>query len=188
MFRPWIGSRYGRNHGNVEHRNAFGHDVLVVGESHYSDEINELPDRDFTRRVVQHLGIDGAAHDRYYFKRTARVLRRNRCADHNACAAIWEDVAFCNLVQRIMHTREEDPTRDDFDDGATALVHALHALRPDLVLVTSLTAWGYVEPLAEKAPFAEIHFDRIYHPAQPSGLFRYESAIPVFQGLLDRLR
>ena len=184
MFRPWIGSRFGRNHGYVERPNHFGFDVLVVGESHYSDECDRLAehqaDRDFTRRVVQHWGIDAVDDDRYYFKRIARVLCLDPAADGEACANMWEEVAFCNLVQRMMDTREERPRERDFNEGVTALRHTLRTLQPDVVLVTGAAVWGHVEPLVEGAT---ARFGAIYHPAARQ--FNYADAIETFGALCE---
>ena len=187
MFRPWIGRRYGRHYGSAE-RNAFGAlDVLVVGESHYSDSKRkrrkrEQADPDFTRQVVQRWGIDGASEDGYYFKRIARVLCWDRHASDVDCAEIWEDVAFCNLVGRLMKTRHERPSGQDFAEGAKALKRVLRVLRSDVVLVTGRRTWSHVQPLADGA---DGRFGWIYHPAAGGGQFKYRTAIPAFQALCE---
>ena len=100
-----------------------------------------------------------------------------------ACAAIWQHVAFCNLVQRIMANHGEQPTEDDYAEGVEHLRQVLAALMPDRVLVTGQQAWGAVQPLvADYTP--PIAFAWIPHPAQGGGNFQYAHAIPAFEELL----
>lgn len=181
-FDPWVGDRYGCG--------RFGLRLLVLGESHYSREVDPVrrqadqDSRDMTISVIRWWGIENASHDRYYFKRTARLLCADRYAGPKRCADVWQDVAFYNLVQRLADGSRR-PKWNDFKAGRTPFLTVMNALEPDAVIVTGKTAWDWIEDLTGQF---NANFEWVYHPAQASGRFQYNEAIPILEGLLAKAR
>lgn len=133
---PWVGEHWGRD-------SRFGSRVLVVGESHYNSEpeLHEQrqADRNFTRDVVQTWGVNAPSG---YFLRMGRILLRDGGAGHEAVAAAWQQVAFCNYVARLLEDGEQ-PTVQDWADGRPPFEQTLDDLKPDAVLVTGLGVWNH---------------------------------------------
>ncbi len=181
-FVPWVGDRYGCG--------RFGIRLLVLGESHYTHEVDPVrrqadqDSRDMTVSVVRWWGIKNARRDRYYFKRTARLLCADRHAGPERCADVWQDVAFYNLVQRLADGSRR-PEEKDFEAGRVPFLTVMNALEPDAVIVTGKTAWDWIEDVTGQF---DANFEWIYHPAQASGRFRYNEAVPIFEGLLAKAR
>ena len=196
-FHPWIGSYY------WDSDNRFGFRLLVLGESHYSDAMNQ-DDMDlewiayrnsnggehvFTRFVVCKWGQDK---NHRFFTKTANVLlRRGKANRDEANREIWEHVAYYNYVSSYVpwykgDDRPERPSNEQWRQSKTPFEMVLEILKPDAVLMLSkpLTDWMISQHNGEDL--------KIYQPYQHEqinfvgipGSGSYDKAIPAFQELI----
>ena len=127
---PWVGSRYAK----VSRPKR----VLVVGESHYSNEPNpkkvlqakrELSaDPDFTRRVIHECPVSGTWKSRT-LDNIERFLLGGPAKNR---AGLWSELAFYNFIQRPMEygARIERPTWADWVLGWEVFCHVVGVLKP----------------------------------------------------------
>ena len=129
---PWIGKHYTTNRTCPK--------LLIVGESHYAEgtkfeTIEEVRNRHeadiyFTRRMLWEGLIDGAAEIRTFYN-IPRLFFGDSAYNK---LGFWQDVAFMNLVQRMMlYTKPpERPIMDrDYPIGWEVFYDVLNILRPD---------------------------------------------------------
>lgn len=93
-FDPWVGIRY-------EAEGLNGARLLILGESHYSAEVER---RTFTREMIRDLG---QKQSRFRFYATTQRLvsgGRSRLSDA-ARVTFWEQVAFYNYIQSFPGSR-----------------------------------------------------------------------------------
>lgn len=136
---PWVG-------GNYTNLPA-GRKVLVVAESHYTNEQDPakaplsmdktLQDRTYTRAVIQESMIlqDWA-------NRTFSAMHQLFFSPEDR-AGFWGDLCFYNVVQRLMWYREGSPERpswEDFWKGWEVFVQVVEVLQPDHVLFIGVEA------------------------------------------------
>lgn len=166
-FYPWIGSRYGR-------RSRFGIRLLVLGESHYGENIES---KSFTTEVVKEWGQRRRAR---FFTIIANVMTGNRgCITDQDRAAVWEHVAFYNFVQSALSAPRKSPSFRQWVQAQDPFHTVLKILRPDAVLVLG---FGLDEHILRKPN--GISFEVIGHPS--SSRMRYDESIPAFQNLIEK--
>ena len=126
-FMPWIGPDY-QNGG------FHGLRVLILGESHYSWDLEPDQVRYATRRVVQDE-LSGAFRHRFH-ARVLRVMRGSRGRlPGEEISRFWNGVAFYNYVQEFVGNSPRDrPSPAQWEHAATVLPTVLAALRPHFVL------------------------------------------------------
>jgi hypothetical protein len=77
--------------------------VMIVGESHYTDDPNKtetlLRDRDWTREEVLDRGIGKVYEGVKIYKNIHHVLARN---DDFDTEELWENVVYYNFIQELM--------------------------------------------------------------------------------------
>jgi len=126
---PWVGENYMDS--------IFKKRILIIGESHYGDPVS----REFTRKVVNELGIKNWNRKIPFFKNIVSVLGGNINTEDGR-TNFWNSVSFCNLIQRPMKDRKERPTATDFVNGWNSLIHINDVLKPDLCIVFSMEAYN----------------------------------------------
>ena len=179
--RPWVPWR-GENFGRAS---RFGVGLLVVGESHYTNECHQQRQNDpsFTCGVVQRWAIEEPTR---YFLQMGRILNRKRNAK---CTTVWHDVAFCNFVTRLLANGER-PRQEDWANGLGPFRQTLDELRPDAVLVTGLGPWNHalrdcwgqhICTAPAELPVFGVH-------RHPRGRVSYVVAFPIVDGLLHKAR
>jgi len=127
FFRPSVGKHCGGP--------AFGVPVMILGESHYSEE---EPDRDLTRKVVLQT-IRGEC-DFAFFRNSATAF----LGDHGdpRMPRFWESVIFYNYVQCLVD-KEKRPTRKMWVDAELPFLEVLAMVEPSprLVVVLGRDTW-----------------------------------------------
>ena len=129
FFHPWKGDHY---QSGVRD----GLKLLVVGDSHYSDDPAECRDRELTRTIVrQALTEDGWR----FFDHIREVALG--LAEPQERAAFWQSVAFVNLLQEALPTSSSVPSAGQIEHGWLALRETVDELKPDVMLIFSARAW-----------------------------------------------
>lgn len=168
-FLPWIGKRYGKS--------RFGVRILVLGESHYGGEQDNLA---MTREVVEYC-TQGSGRARF-FTVIANVLRgHSGWIEDTELAGIFQEIAFYNFVQTIVG--EEPRCRPAFRQWVEAqepFKAVLAELKPDVVLVLGVELQEKILEWPEGVEWAAI--------THPAGALRYAETFPKFQELVDRAR
>ena len=201
-FHPWVGSHY------KDSDNHFGFRLLVLGESHYNDAINEN-DQDpewieycnshggksaFTQFVVHKWGQNQRAS---FFTIIAKVLRGNaEWIDDDTRSEIWEHVAFYNYVSSYVpwyhgDDRPKRPTPAQWRSSKAPFETVLQSLKPDAVLMLGKTLSDWVVfqhnhgnlRMYHVYQHENINFLGIYHPSVFGG-FPYKEAISAFKKLI----
>ncbi len=126
--KPWLGDRW------IETG------LLVLGESHYSNENPEDPE--MTRKVVS----DVAAGRRKlrFFTAVERVIT-GCAAGETRPPTFWPNVAFANFCPGAVADRSQAVTPEMMDRGIRAFPGMLGALRPRRVLFVTKRCWKAAE-------------------------------------------
>ena len=167
-FHPWVGEHY-RN-------SMFGVRLLVLGESHYGETIDE--NSDITSIVVR---LWGQEHRSRFFTKIAQVLlRRTDTLTDRTRADVWEHVAFYNYVQTFVGPGPRiPPTPAEWAAADVPFRVVLGELQPNAVLVLGRRLWYHI---CFKLP--GVAFAHILHPS--SSHMSVADSIPVLEGLLRR--
>jgi hypothetical protein len=138
---PWHGEEYAR-----EGLDGNGLRLMIVAESHYSEEDAFRQDPDATTKIVRWLamredtlGRPGRYHP--FFRRLQRLVEPSDVGSLADRRRFWQRIAFYNYVQRMMWNRWERPTSADLEEAAGMFRAVLTWCRPDLVLITSRLVW-----------------------------------------------
>jgi hypothetical protein len=141
MFDPWVGSLYGKP------QNIFGGKrVLVVGESHHSQEhaIGEVVPN-MTRETMEIYGSGERARWMRTFDNMAWAVSGKSPVDLELSGqrgefAIWNSMAFYNYIPVVLanYSRAERPTNEQFEAGKVPFEKLLLELRPEVLLI-----WGF---------------------------------------------
>lgn len=115
-----------------------GKKVLVLGESHYSDE--ELPEEEmhsFTREVLK-LFLE--AEERQNWMRTFVKFERalaNCITDKEDSKKIWNHLMFYNYLQNMIQGPRLAGTTEEYERSVKPFLEVLKSYRPDYIIV-----WG----------------------------------------------
>ena len=201
-FHPWVGSHY------EDSDNRFGFRLLVLGESHYNDAMNEN-DQDpewieyrnshggehvFTQFVVRKWGQNRRAS---FFTIIAKVLSGSaEWIDDDARSEILEHVAFYNYVSRHVPWYQDDdrpkrPTSEQWRGSKAPFETVLQSLKPDAVLMLGKELSDCVVNqhnhgnlrMYHAYQHENINFLGIYHPSSRR-FFKYDKAIQAFNELI----
>lgn len=146
---PWVGANYVKL--------PAGRKVLVVGESHYASECDEVEtdlniaeteaDNGFTRSVAKQSLVLGE-----WDARTFTNMLRLFYSPANR-ATFWDDLCFYNHVQRLMRFRSgilERPIWTDFRHGWRVFLDVVDVLQPDHVLCIGVEShWQFDSMMTE---------------------------------------
>ena len=144
-FLPFVGDHY-------EHGISFDKDgnlvlgtkenpgkkVLVLGESHYSDE--ELSDEELSSFTREVLDCYLNSKERYSWMRTFLKFERalfNKVTDIKDRKNIWNRLMFYNYLQRPLHGIRMAGDLEDYKDAADPFFAILNMYKPDYIIV-----WG----------------------------------------------
>lgn len=132
-FRPWVGNKYAKGIG--------GKRLLVLGESHYSDN----DDPELTQVVMQHLFDYKLGKGEYEsWMKTFTVFERavvGRVLSREESVTFWNSVVFYNFVQEMMPYRGKRPTAKQFADSADAFEEVLNEYAPDKIITWGTTLY-----------------------------------------------
>lgn len=122
---PWVGKNYK------------GKKVLLIGESHYDDEDGWLYLKDATRKFVNNQGLNSNNPDfknRRIFQQIEKTLLNKEMSSLEEREAIWTSVSYYNLVQRLLPSRKERPTDEDYDLGWRIFLDVVEILKPEVCI------------------------------------------------------
>ncbi len=134
---PWVG----KNYATAEPK------LLIVGESHYFNgkdpverkekQEKHTADKAFTRKAVYEGAICKDWPNKT-FSNLNRVLLRT---DSFQNEKLWKNIAYHNIVQRMMdYSKNERPADDDFVAGWKPLIGIINVLKPDNCLFIGIKA------------------------------------------------
>lgn len=128
---PFVGENYKRE-------TPWGLPILIVGESHYSQNAQPLYP-DFTRDVVRET-LDGANYP--FFTKTVGVFHGG-WANQELRRQFWGCSAFYNFIQETVGSRSRiRPTDEMWTKAGPALEEVLIELEPGFVLVLGSELWA----------------------------------------------
>jgi hypothetical protein len=122
---PWIGDNF--------HLKK----VLLVGESHYDDGEGWLIHREATRNFVNNQGLNSHNPDfknRRLFQNIEKTLLEKEDSSFEERQKIWRQVAYFNLVQRLLPTSTDRPTEEDYDKGWEKFLNVVDILKPSVCI------------------------------------------------------
>ena len=129
FFHPWQGDRY---QSGVRD----GLKLLIVGDSHYSDDPAECRDRELTRTIVGQAMVEGGWTFFEHIREVALGLQ-----ELQERTFFWNAVSFVNLVQEALPTSSSKPSAGQIERGWLALRETVDELKPDVMLIFSARAW-----------------------------------------------
>jgi hypothetical protein len=184
-FQPWVGKNYGKGPDGK---------ILLLGESHYSDDKAD-DESNFTTCVVKnHLYGDGGSP---FFRKTGYAFNTNDWK------LIWSQVAFANLIQDCLEGVKAQPNQEQKDSVNMSFPILLDSLKPGKVIVLSKRMWndwltgdrcekvtaleenGYRSEIWQyKYPYGKCLVMGTYHPSNPKfSSSRYQPLIKEFLAL-----
>lgn len=122
---PWIGENYQNKK------------VILIGESHYDDLDGWLIYKDATRHFVQNQGLNSQNPDfrnRRLFQGIEKVLLNKDKSSFEERNKLWKNVGFYNLVQRLLPSRKDRPTDDDYDPAWSNFLNLLDIIKPKICI------------------------------------------------------
>ena len=132
-WRPWIGDHY--------------RGLVVLGDSHYEDGHywqegnNDVPSILIRKRLAERVEFAK------FFSPVEQCLINNEFVESNQRNALWQGVAFWNVVPRLLSNSKEPPANDDFSQGWTIFFQIADIIRPEVVLVFSKRSMGQLGAL-----------------------------------------
>lgn len=168
-FLPWIGKRYDNS--------RFGVRILVLGESHYGGQQDDVA---MTREVVEVYTQGG---DRIrFFTVIANVLRgQSGWIEDTELAGMFQEIAFYNFVQTIVGEEPRcRPTFRQWVEAQEPFKAVLTELKPDVVLVLGVELQEKILEWPEGVEWAAI--------THPAGALRYAETFPKFHELVDQAK
>ena len=128
-FLPWIGQNY--------HNGINGKKVLVLGESHYCENMADAVPT-ITQDIITDLFDPESEHEAYKNTYTKFIKAlAGQDLKFQERENIWNKVAFYNYVQSPLKKARVAPTPKEFQDSDIAFFETLEKLQPDYVIV-----WG----------------------------------------------
>lgn len=120
---PWVGSNYANN----------DYHLLIIGDSHYSDDKDEFNDKNSTKGVVN------TVINNYYDKIPTFSMFRGLLNTFNkttpeSVASFLSNVACYNFVQEVMDVSDQKPSEYDFAEAWECFYDLIDVLKPDFCL------------------------------------------------------
>lgn len=127
-WSPWVGERY------------MASKTLVIGESQYEDgDFWQEGNIHSTRILIGKRFEDSKA--RVYMN-TEKVLLNRKNPSEKERLYVWKSVAYYNLVQRLMSSRNERPSTTDLDSGWATFFELCELLQPQTCIVLGKSTCG----------------------------------------------
>lgn len=146
FFMPYIGKNY--YSGGI-----FGKRILILGESHYCDELcadcgmpcHKAECGNFTTNVMQRFLYRSSSYERWMstFTKFERSLV-NRFTDEEQRREIWDSVLFYNYLQVAMTEAREKGNDEDYVRAGTTFFEVLDTYRPEYIIVWGYRLWNYL--------------------------------------------
>lgn len=161
MFTPWVGSEFGNAGKPLAAKR-----LLVLGESHYSDE-HELGSYEpgMTLDVVGRYRTGKRETWMRTFDNLAAAIagQSKRIIGRDGVNAIWEQIAFYNYVPVVAASGSRTPPSEaHFALGAPPFEILLDNLRPNAILVCGYRLWARFIPR-----HASGYADNVWKPSTP---------------------
>lgn len=151
-FHPWIGENYTRGgFGGVK--------ILIVGESHYSQNPEDINDAALTQKIVTHY-CQGEKPLPFFKTLSCLLMGRahRRAPDIALHRRVWRAVAFYNYLQVLLPGPRCPLPAQVWEEGQAPFRSALDDLTPDIVLVAG-------KRLSSNIPAPQTPAVHIRHPA-----------------------
>jgi len=111
----------------------FGCRVLLLGESHYGEQLPE-DESGFTRDIVVRLALSRKPHP--FFSKIGRLVGGVPLKTEEGRKTFWNSVAFYNYVQELAGTGpRQRPTDAMWEAGGVPFAEVLERLRPHCLLI-----------------------------------------------------
>lgn len=139
-FTPWVGPHYGHKAGPLD-----GSRLLILGASHYEwCEACRTSGRRWPQYLtcwcVAELVVRPGHHAQHWRKIENALIGSDATPDERT--ALWNSVAYANLVQRIVGSGPRvAPTAEMWAEGRAVFPALLEALRPTFVVVLGKQVW-----------------------------------------------
>jgi hypothetical protein len=139
-FQPWVGEKW------QQRTNALGIRLLVLGESHYCRNPEEIGTcyPNLTIDVVEQYAIAGPGR---FFTGITQVLsgRKKWQLTQSELSDIWAGLVFYNYVPVYVAAGPRvRPSSEMFELGAAPFARLIAEYQPEAVLVCGLTLWWWV--------------------------------------------
>ena len=133
-FFPWKGAGFGKpNNHNLPKR------LLLVGESHYSEEPD--PPDDLTTQVVDVYIDRGRGGHRFYNGMLRAILGLDARPSRDERDSFYNAVAFYNFVQHPLEGPRARPNAEQWKYGRAVFPSCLDRLKPSHVVVFGFGLW-----------------------------------------------
>ena len=129
---PWIGNEYDKTK------------FLIIGESHYEDgDFWQLGNKETTRMITQKR-IDDVNGKWTLHRNVEKTILNKTDISFDQRQELWNSVAYWNLVQRLLDSRNQDdrPNDNDFDLGWKLFFEIYKILEPKFCLVLGKAPYG----------------------------------------------
>lgn len=169
-FHPFVGKKY--------YDSRYGARVMVLGESHYGDGIDD--ENGFTQLVIhEHAFKPGFA----FFSKLTNVLRgRTDYPTEEERVEAWEHIAFYNYVQEFVGgSARIAPTPEMWEASYAPFVEVVRELKPDVILVLGYRLWDNVPALPPEYP---VEWCSVIHP---SSRMAYEPSMAALRKSLQKV-
>jgi hypothetical protein len=133
LWKPWVGENYQKNK------------VLLIAESHYDDDENWLDKPDATRKMVNNQGLNSQNpkySSRKIFQGIEQTLLAKKTSTLDERDKLWKNVAFYNLIQKLLPSSTARPTDNDFDIGWSVFIEIANILKPAICIKYGYTGIG----------------------------------------------
>ena len=187
-FEPWVSSGTFR-----------GLRLLLVGESHYDDEPDQLGSEHIIE-VVTDYGVGDLPCKTKLFRNAYAAFTGDHSTSREGKSQFWKSVSYCNYFQRPMSKSNEQPDESDFKESEAPFDALLDYIAPQCFVVMSDRLWrgmknscvriGPIGPLVQddifefrvvKRAVPAIH---INHPSPAAGVFEPQWWHPVIDEFL----
>lgn len=129
---PWIGNKYDKTK------------LLIIGESHYEDgDFWQLGNKETTRMITQKR-IDDVNGKWTLHRNVEKTILNRTDISLDQRQELWNSVAYWNLVQRLLDSRNQAdrPNDNDFDLGWKLFFDIYEILQPKFCLVLGKAPYG----------------------------------------------
>jgi hypothetical protein len=124
-FTPFEGGSYEQGFGD-------GLKLLVLGESHYGDDVGTEMTRYWLCKHIasEYIGT---------FSKLEKLL--SYCLPHSFETSVWRKVAFANFIHVSLQDNSCQRDESHWTTGRTAFPGLLDALKPDVILALGRETW-----------------------------------------------
>lgn len=134
-FLPWV--------GNVYMQGVNGQRVLLLGESHYQEPIeNRNATNDYTDNFVE----NGIVYRSQYWKNITEILANKpfESISSDERKRLWNKFCFYNFIQFEVGATKV-PNSNDYINSEPMFLELIEALKPDKILVLMKRLWYNLE-------------------------------------------